>query len=108
MKKIILVALLYFLPELVYAHVTERGKITQVITEGSHVVSVILDGVDDTSLCAGGYRWTLTDADPRFKDKYALLLVALSTGKEIMLEHLDTSACGPWNSNTIYFVSYYR
>lgn len=108
MKKWIFILMMLIIPSLAHAHVTETGKITQIITEGSNNVSVWLDGTDDTSLCSGGSRWTVDDTDPLFKEKYSLLLVAVATGRTIKLEHLDTMACGNWSSNKIYFVAYYR
>lgn len=49
----LLLVLAAFLPSVSFAHVLETGKITTIIPEGGSLVSVLLDGADNTSLCSG-------------------------------------------------------
>jgi hypothetical protein len=82
----------------------EEGKVTRIIVE-QNFASIWLSGSDNNNECeqAAG-RWTVTNDDPLFKEKYATILAAATSGKVIKLRHLTSNACGVWGSNKIYFV----
>ena len=85
--------------------VYETGKIDRIVSSGSNFISVWLDGDDDNSLCEGNGRWTIQIAnDPLHEQKYSMLLAAATTGTKVRLFHLESSACGNWNSNRIHHV----
>ena len=89
---------------MVSANVSENGNITRILPEGGYVISVWLSGANNTSLCSGGGRWTLLPSDPLFKEKYSLILAAASQNKKVTFLHVEGSACGPFNGNSIYYV----
>ena len=84
-----------------FASVDQTGTISQIIVEGSNIVSVWLNGTYPASECSGG-RWTIQNNDPLFNQKVATLLAAASAGKTVLLR--STGTCGQWNSNMIYLV----
>jgi len=109
MKKIMLTILMFtMLNSGLALAASETGKIIQIIYEGSSVVSIFLDGVDDKSQCSGGGRWTIYKSDGLFKEKVASLMAAATTGKKVNLYMLDSQTCGGWDSNTIYYVRTYH
>ncbi|WNO07977.1 hypothetical protein [Teredinibacter sp. KSP-S5-2] len=83
------------------ASVQESGKVSRIILEGN-VVSVWVDGVDNTSECSGGDRWVLLESDTLFKEKYSALLMAFASGKDVVL--LSTGSCPVMNANGIYYI----
>jgi len=102
-KKMIVLAL--FLASFnAYSAVNETGTITRIIVEGNTMVSVWLSGVDDSTECASGSRWTIASSDLLFKEKVSTLLAAASSGKQVHLHHLTAWGCGNWDSNKIYYV----
>ena len=104
-KKYFMGCLVAVLAATVSADVDESGKITKIIVEGNSHVSVWLDGVDVTTECVGGGRWTLNSSnDLLFKEKVSTLLAAASAGKNVLLRHISSWGCGAWNSNTIYLI----
>lgn len=103
MKIIVLLALLVISIS-AKAHVVEAGKVTRILPEGSSVISIWLDGTDNSTLCSGGSRWTLSTSDPLYKDKYSLILMAAAQGKAVRFLHVEGSACGPFIGNAIHYV----
>lgn len=90
---------------LAQANSSETGRVTTIIVEGTDLISINLSGMDATSECSGGGRWTINrTTDPLFKEKYAAILAAAASGQEITLVHLSSSGCGDWTSNKIYYV----
>ena len=89
----------------VVADGTETGKVTNIIVEGTNIISITLDGTDHTTDCAGGGRWTISSSDALFKEKYSAILAAASSGKTITLFHLGGWGCGNWDSNKVYYVN---
>ena len=105
MNKYFMGCLVAVMTSTVSADVDESGKITRIIVEGNNHISVWLDGVDVTTECVGGGRWTLNSSkDSLFKEKASTLLAAASAGKTVLLRHISSWGCGTWNSNTIYLI----
>ena len=86
------------------ADVSETGRVTTIIVEGSNLISINLSGVDATSECSGGSRWTISRTDDLFKEKYAAILSAAATGQEVTLVHVSGFGCGDFASNRVYYV----
>ena len=102
--KVVVVMVSLSISTLAWSHAYETGRITRIIAEGSNVVSVFLDGSDNTSYCSKGWRWTLYTTDAMFESKYSLLLAMAAQNKPIKLMHHSTSSCGGWESNRIYYI----
>lgn len=104
MKPLFALALL-FASWSVSADAYEEGKITKLIVEGNHKVSVWLSGQDNTNDCSSGSRWTIdSNTDKLFKEKYSALLAAYSAQQTVTLRHLTSNGCGFFNGNKIYQV----
>ena len=99
--KILTVFILVLSTSFLYAAVDESGRITRIIVEGNQWVSVWLDGVDITSDCSGGGRWTVNHSDVLFKEKLSMLISAATAQKRVRLHGLE---CGGWHGNKIYFI----
>jgi len=104
LKKLLQIVVVVLLTSNSYADVDETGTITRIIVEGSSIVSVWLSGIDITSECSGGTRWTIQNSDPMFKEKVSALLSAAAAGNTVHLFHLTSFGCGNWDSNKIYYV----
>ena len=95
-----------FLSGVAVADGTETGKVKNIIVEGASIISIWLEGEGDfTADCAGGGRWTVSASDGLFKEKYAAILAAASSGKTITLFHHNAYGCGNWDSNRVYWVN---
>ena len=80
-----------------YADSTETGKITKVITSRGSTgeVFVWVNGVDDSTECPGGARWTIEEsADPAYKSHLATLFLAYTLNKTVTLYYGDWLGCG--------------
>jgi len=89
-----------------FSHVLETGKVTRIYPAGTYVVTFKLDGADNTTLCPLGAQWTLETTDGLFKEKYSLILTAMSLGKTVTFMHHDQLGCGNGNTNKIYSVDF--
>ena len=103
MRGLIMSLFLFFVSNSVFSDATETGQVTKIIVEGS-IVSVWLNGIDVTTDCSGGSRWTVVNTDTLFKEKYAAILAAATSKQPISLFHLAAHGCGNWTSNKIYLV----
>ncbi len=99
-------SLLIFIASQANSTAQETGKITSLIVESDHVISVLLDGTNDTTDCTGGGRWTVSTSDALYKEKYAALLSAATTYKTITLfkNGGGGEGCSHWDSNKIYYI----
>ena len=105
-----IVLLLLLIPPFSYANSTETGKITKLITQagtiGATVISVWLNGTDDTTECSGGDRWVIQHNKTRgFNEKFTTLLLAYEQNKTITLSYDSNLGCGHGNSRLIYQIT---
>ena len=104
------VFLLLLIPAFSFANSSETGKITKLITQGgtigATVISVWLNGTDDTTDCSGGDRWVIqNNKTTGFKEKFTTLLLAYEQNKTITLSHDSNLGCGHQNSRLIYQIT---
>jgi len=106
MKNIIITMMLLSFTSVVSANnFYETGKVSRIVTSGTDFISVWIDGVNNTSQCSGGERWTINvNGDSLYKEKYSLLVAAATAGTPVRLFHLGSRGCGNWNSHQIHHV----
>jgi len=102
----LLISILLLSSSFAYANVSETGKVTRVLFEGTAFASVWLDGTDATTDCPGGARWSVPSSDALFDAKVSLLMTAIAQGRTIRLLHATSWGCsGPLgDANRIYSI----